>query len=1232
MTEQPPGHELEFIELLAMYDESLAAGDVASMADTDLPESLLPDAELLKRFEKLRDCLHLLETDRRQQQLNGVDPLIDSQVIEPEPQRIGRFRILRKLGAGGFGIVYLAEDPILQRKIAIKIPRRETLMTPDLQRRFVRESQIAARLTHRHLVPIFDAGQAGAISYQVTAYCGGGSLAEWLRVERSSANAQLTSPMQRRLPVNVAVELMIGLAEGVHFAHEHGILHRDLKPANILLQPRVERDSGSPAFDASSVPGEQLCAMFQPMIADFGLAKLFDTQDDLSTSAMPIMDHDLPSDFQRTTLAGTPQYMAPEQISADTRMIGKRTDIYGLGSILYEILTGTPVFAKDSVENLRSRIETEPPRHLRELRPEIPRDLEAICLKCLEKSPTARYATAQELVDDLRALQKGEPVAARPWPWHEQIAKWTRRRPAVAALLLISSVLTMGLMGFGAWHLNQLDSANQQLRETIDYLAIQTDKANLQSRRSEKLQWIASQREYAARMMATSQLSQQGKKGETCESLRSLDSDDSRDFAWRYLWDQNNSLQFLRGHDGAICIARLTPDGQVCYSVANDGTVRKWDVPRARLLKTWSLGERPARHLVQFDRSASRAIIRRGFLDEEVDEVIIWDLRNGQAICRKEFSYRAVESVAINVDGTLVALKGKLEAPDVPSIWLWDPDTDEMTVKVFSAAKDPEISAFRTSAIAFSPQDQDLVGGIHYVREGVYWSQEFWRARIELSEQVVSAGHRTSPTITRLEQWKPRIAGEEFNIVVSDDGQRVALATDDPPRIEILDWKNGTLIANIADLPAFPRTMAFEPSGAALVYTIDVPAPTENGQPASPGNPRTGPPVFELRRSDFVTNSSETLISDAVRNIWSLSPAEGIGEPIDRSQHSDHAKSTTSRWVIGDEGGLISLWSPESAPPYRELTGHQPREAWGVAFSPDGSRLYSVGDDTCLRVWNSTTLEETAVRKEHTALVSCLAVSPDGSWIATGSYDNRAIIWNAKTLEPHAVLTGHTNQIKSLAFASDSKTLATAARDETIKLWNVADGQLTTTTEPDGATTLGMVFTSANSFISGNFKGFLFARSPDRKPEIIRTEWQEIHCLSIAPVELQCPAPPANSAEASEDATLQILTAGKGELLLVGCRHGRFQLLHLPTRRVWFEHSYPGIDIRTVAFSPDGRNFAVAGDDKAVHIWHTATGEEILTFADLPAEVNQVAFSPDGQMLAAALHNGTIRIWRAPAP
>ena len=332
------------------------------------------------------------------------------------PLEFGRFSIVRELGRGGFGVVFLAEDTVLGRRVALKVPRPEVLVTPEFRRRFLREAEAASRLDHPHIVPVYEVGEEGPVCYIASAYCEGSTLAQWLHTQ--------TKPV----PVRVASRLVAVLAAAVAHAHERGILHRDLKPGNILLQQQEGNvlTAGGPRDELG----------FLPRICDFGLAKLLDQASEETRSGVPI---------------GSPAYMAPEQASGRLREHGHGTDVYALGVILYEILTGRPPHRGETdLETLRMIADLDPPS-LRALRPGLPRDLERITLKCLEKRPGRRYSSTSELTADLHRYLDGKPVHARPVSVWERAGKWARRRPMHAALVMVVCIggfATMSVLGW----------------------------------------------------------------------------------------------------------------------------------------------------------------------------------------------------------------------------------------------------------------------------------------------------------------------------------------------------------------------------------------------------------------------------------------------------------------------------------------------------------------------------------------------------------------------------------------------------------------------------------------------------------------------------------------------------------------------------------------------------------------------------------------------------------------
>ncbi len=336
-------------------------------------------------------------------------------VTDPECPTLPGYEILGELGRGGMGVVYQARHLKLNRLAAVKMVLSGAGSAAE-RLRFQQEAEAVARVPHPHIVQIFEIGQHDDRPFIALEYCGGGSLAGLLA----------DNPLEARR----AAELVEKLARAMHHAHQQHIIHRDLKPANVLL----------------TADGE-------PKVTDFGLAKKLDA-DDGQTRAGTIM--------------GTPSYMAPEQADGKVKELGPACDVYALGAILYETLTGRPPFKGTTVLETLEEVRAREPAAPRLLQPKVPRDLETICLKCLHKEPGRRYASAAALADDLRRWLNGEPIQARPVGRAERAIKWVKRRPAVAALLGLLALVTATGVGGVLWQWRVAEDERDQAQRQRD--------------------------------------------------------------------------------------------------------------------------------------------------------------------------------------------------------------------------------------------------------------------------------------------------------------------------------------------------------------------------------------------------------------------------------------------------------------------------------------------------------------------------------------------------------------------------------------------------------------------------------------------------------------------------------------------------------------------------------------------------------------------------------------------
>jgi len=555
-------------------------------------------------------------------------PAESAQLDDAAPVRIryfGDYELIREIARGGMGVVFLARQVTLNRPVALKMILAGQLANDTDVKRFYIEAEAAANLDHPGIVPVYEVGQHEGQHYFSMGF-----------VEGQSLSQRLTDGP---LPCRQAAALLVAVAEAIDYAHQCGAIHRDLKPGNILL-------------DANG----------NPRVTDFGLAKKIQSDSGLTGSGQ---------------IMGTPSYMPPEQVAGKRGEVGTAADVYALGATLYCAMTGRPPFQAATAMDTVIQILSDEPVPPRRLNPSIPRDLETICLKCLEKKPDERYPSAAALAADLRRFLTGEPTAARPVTRLERAAKWARRKPALAAsyLLGLLAVLLGGLGGTAVWQWraaegtrNAAKSAQaeaERQRDTADVARRQADTARAAEK--EARAEAERQREKFERFDygRTIQVAhQEWRENNVPATLTLLDSTrpDLRGWEWRYVHRLCHAdLLTLKGHTSMVSSASFSPDGTRIVTTSADQMAKVWDAKsgaEALTLKGHTNNVRSA----AFSRDGTRVVTAS---DDRTAKV--WDAESGAEVLTLKGHAKKVNSAWFSLDGTRV-----VTASDDGTANVWD--------------------------------------------------------------------------------------------------------------------------------------------------------------------------------------------------------------------------------------------------------------------------------------------------------------------------------------------------------------------------------------------------------------------------------------------------------------------------------------------------------------------------------------------------------------------------------
>ncbi len=975
-TDEPAPLDDALAPLVAACDDALARG----AGTLSLDESAVP-AELRPRVQNVVAWCRLVRELLPRGGPPGSGPTLPA--LPPPaaapPSRIGRFLIRRELGHGTFGVVFLAHDPDLARPVAVKVPRAEALVSPGLRARFRQEARAAAGLEHPNLVPVYEAGEDGPVCYIVSAYCPGVTLAAWLKEQ--------TEPV----PYRTAARLVATLAEAMEHAHRRGILHRDLKPGNILLEPLA----GGPGGDGLD---------FVPRITDFGLARYLAGQAEAGEAGCQT---------GTGAIVGTPQYMAPEQAGA-AKEIGPAADVYALGAILYELLTGRPPLQADSSVETLVLVRTQEPLPPSRLRPRLPRDLETVCLKCLRKEPHQRYASAGALAEDLHRYLGGEPVRARRVGRLGRFVRWCRRNPVVA-VTVAAAVLAVGAVGgAGLWgvlrerdnYRAERDRAEGHLYQSLVGQARAVRLARGNGYREEVWDLLDQARrlETPARDLAALRQEAVACMGDFVSLPPTVWPSPPNNVYWVALALHPNGREAalgltdgtvrlhalpggaetacLRGHATGVFALAFGPDGKFLVSADDGGTIKVWRPAEGAWQVTQTLTMSRSAwpdHVGAACLAVTGGGRRLLACVRGAPSVSVWDLATGAA----EAPFRGpqgelVFELALSPDGRRLAGAAG-DAGD--GVLVWDVPT-----RKFLQAASPDVGT--VNHLAFSPDGR-------------------WLACAGGTGAAVLDAANLQP------RWSAGGEGR-YTVGFSPDSRLLAVPSGDLGAVQLWDVATNREAAALKLQGNEPHTAAFSEDGDTLV-----------------------------------------VVAAGAVGVWDL---RGGGERRALRGHTGAVGGAAFRAdgrLLASAGneGTVRLWDPVAGRAVAVL-GESAGSALCVAFSPDGRLLVTGHWGGAVRLWDVTDPQKPRDRggleDDSGSIAQAVAFSPDGKYFALGTSEG-VVIWrvspgapggsvpSSRCFERCAQLPGR--GVDCLGFSPDGELLAWRGQDEFLHLWEVASAR-----------------------------------------------------------------------------------------------------------------------------------------------------------------------------------------------